>query len=457
VSRSRVLIGCLVAASALALLLHALPVLLWHLRFERELAALAGAARLHTPTRGALPTAPPAWRELRIDDFALRVPLAENQLQRCGECGVRCLLRLEGAGSLAVLDSPVDEDYDSALDLFAPDAGDLSVANSVARNWQIIDALTDRARNPVGGPSSFRFATATAKGIVTEFEVDGVRRYVVYPYAVSGEPGRMFGMADVTPAVLDAVLGSLAFGNASKAPDAPPVRAASCGVPDAAPAAASARGTVILLHGLGRGSGSMRAIEEALVARGYRVINLDYPSRHYDIETLVSILAGEIERCCREGPAPVHFVTHSLGGILVRAYLARNHYAPLGRVVMLSPPNQGSELVDAFGDNPLYELILGPAAQELGTEGKASVPRALPPVDFELGVITGDEILNPLGAWLIPGESDGAVSIESARVAGMQDFLVAPENHTFIMRSPEVIEQIVHFLENGRFETPAAR
>jgi triacylglycerol lipase len=445
VSRTRVLLGLLVAVAALALLLHALPLLLWRLHFERELADLAGSERLHTPLRGELPVAPAGWTELHVDNFALRAPLASNQLQRCVECGVRCLLRLEGAGSLAVLDSAADEDYEGALNVFAPDADDISLFHSVARNWDVIDALTNRARNSIQEPSSFRFETASAKGIVTEFHVDGVYRYVVYPYAPSGAPGRMFGLAGVAPAVLDAVLGSLSVGTSA------PARFASCGAADANSSAAAARGTVILLHGLGRSSRSMRAIEAALDARGYRVINLDYPSRQHDIETLVGMLAAEIERCCRNGPAPVHFVTHSMGGILVRAYLARNRFPPLGRVVMLSPPNQGSELVDAFGDNPLYELILGPAAEELGTQGATSVPRALPPVDFELGVITGDKSLNPLGAWLIPGENDGTVSIESARVAGMQDFLVAPENHTFIMRSPEVIEQVIHFLEHGHF------
>jgi pimeloyl-ACP methyl ester carboxylesterase len=164
----------------------------------------------------------------------------------------------------------------------------------------------------------------------------------------------------------------------------------------------------------------------------------------------VAILEGEVNRCCRAGPTPVHFVTHSLGGILVRAYLARNEFERLGRVVMLSPPNRGSELVDAFGDHPLYELVLGPAGQELGTD-ETSVPRALPPVDFDLGIITGDQNINPVGAWLIPGESDGAVSVESAKVAGMKDFLVLSENHTFIMQSPRVEEEIFHFLEHGRF------
>jgi len=454
-SRTRLLIGVLLAGALLALLLHALPLLLWHLQFERELAALGHPERLHAQTRDIPPQQPEAWTELRVDNFSLRAPLAANQRVRCAECALRCLLRLESAGSLVIFDAPTDESYENALDRFAPDADDLSLLRSVARNWQTIDAITDRARNSTEVVKSFRFTTPTAKGIVSEFRVENVSRFVVYAYAPSGESARMIGLAGIDLATLERLLGSLRIDATAPARFGESSVRSACGpAGDAAPAAAT-RGSVVLLHGLGRSAASMAALEAALGERGYRVINLDYASRHHSIDELVEILAGEIDRCCRNGPAPVHFVTHSMGGILVRAYLARNAYAPLGRVVMLSPPNQGSELVDAFGDNPLYELILGPAAQELGTDEEHSVPRALPAVDFELGVITGDATLNPIGAWLIPGENDGAVSVERARVAGMKDFLVVPASHTFIMQNPEAVKQVLHFLEQGRFEHPA--
>lgn len=207
--------------------------------------------------------------------------------------------------------------------------------------------------------------------------------------------------------------------------------------------------TVVLLHGLGRTHRSMRPVEEALAERGYRVVNLSYPSRSRTWGELVETLGVALAACCSPAPGPVHFVTHSMGGILVRAYLEAHSFPALGRVVMLSPPNQGTEVVDRLPDD-LLRTILGPAAVRLGTDAE-SVPLQLGPVEFELGVITGDLSLNPLfSAWL-DGADDGTVPVESAWVEGTDDFLVVPYTHTFIMRRDQVITQIISFLESGRF------
>jgi triacylglycerol lipase len=229
-----------------------------------------------------------------------------------------------------------------------------------------------------------------------------------------------------------------------------PAAAAGGAAPELLALQSGAGETVILLHGLGRDEGSMSALAEALASHGYAVRNLGYPSRDQDVESLARYVALEVEGCCTQQAAPVHFVTHSLGGILVRAYFADQRPAALGRVVMLAPPNQGSELVDGLRDNALFRWAAGPAASELGTDAEGA-PRRLGPVDFELGVLTGDRSWNPLGSWLIPGNDDGTVAVESARVQGMADFRIVPATHTFIMRNPEVIAEVVHFLATGRF------
>lgn len=206
--------------------------------------------------------------------------------------------------------------------------------------------------------------------------------------------------------------------------------------------------TVVLLHGLGRSELSMAPMARALEAEGYRAVNLGYPSRHYTVGALADTLAAELDRCCA-GADTLHFVTHSLGGILVRLWAHDADPENLGRVVMLSPPNQGSGVVDRIPDRML-ELVLGPASVQLGTD-TASIPVQLPPVDFELGIITGDATLNPLFSWWLPGEDDGLVAVESAWVEGADDFLVLPYTHTFIMQRGRVMDEVVSFLRTGRF------
>lgn len=220
----------------------------------------------------------------------------------------------------------------------------------------------------------------------------------------------------------------------------------------ATPAAADC---VVLLHGLSRTEVSMRALGEALEYHGYHVVNEGYPSNDAPIEELVEHVGAAVSAC---GEARVHMVTHSMGGILARAWLRDNRPADMGRVVMLAPPNHGSEIVDNMAEldafpaiRDVLDFLQGPAARELGT-GMDSVPSRLPPVDFELGVIAGNRAINPLGPFLIEGENDGAVSVESTRVEGMADHIVLPVTHTMMMINPLVMAQVLEFLRNGVFD-----
>lgn len=214
---------------------------------------------------------------------------------------------------------------------------------------------------------------------------------------------------------------------------------------------AGAQRTVVLLHGLGRTYRSMTHMAEALAGAGYAVHNIGYPSTDFSFEQLLEIVSEEIESCCIRGNSKVDFVTHSLGGILLRAYAKEKGGGNIGRAVMLSPPSRGSELVDELRGVTLFQWITGPAGQQLGTDPN-SVPANLGRVNFEVGVITGDATFNPLYSWLIPGPDDGKVSVDRARVSGMKDFIVLPHSHSFIMNSEDVIRQTLFFLEHGRFD-----
>jgi pimeloyl-ACP methyl ester carboxylesterase len=208
---------------------------------------------------------------------------------------------------------------------------------------------------------------------------------------------------------------------------------------------------VILLHGLARSAGSMSKLEARLADAGHVVVNVDYPSRTAGIgklseEVISAALADPRLRSCDR----IHFVTHSLGGILVRAYVAKFGIPKLGRVVMLGPPNQGSEVVDRIGPWKLFKSINGPAGGELGT-GPDSLPNRLGPVEFELGVIAGDRSINWINSAMIKGHDDGKVSVERTKVAGMKEHVVFHVTHPMMMKRRAVIDATLRFLETGSF------
>lgn len=207
---------------------------------------------------------------------------------------------------------------------------------------------------------------------------------------------------------------------------------------------------VVVLHGLVRSSASMGKISRAINNAGYTVCNIQYPSRQYSIQKLASdYVLPEIQQCLPDGQQQINFVTHSMGGIILRQ-LARSTELNIGCAVMLSPPNQGSELVDKLKIIPFFKLINGEAGLSLGTKNN-SVPNSLGRVNFDLGVITGDRSYNPLYSYLIPGADDGKVSVNRAKIKGMKDFLVIPYSHSFIMNSKIAIKQTINFLQSSQF------
>lgn len=207
---------------------------------------------------------------------------------------------------------------------------------------------------------------------------------------------------------------------------------------------------VILLHGLARKSSSMKKLEGELVNHHYKVINVDYPSTKHDIQSLAKWSIGNaidgLEQC-----KSIHFVTHSMGGILVRQFLHDHDIANLGRVVMLGPPNSGSEVVDILQNMPGFKTVNGPAGLQLSAK-KEGLPNQLGPANFELGIIAGSRSVNLVLSTLLPLPNDGKVSVESSKLAGMSDHVTMPVTHTFMMRNPAVIAQVIRFLKEGCFD-----
>jgi pimeloyl-ACP methyl ester carboxylesterase len=214
----------------------------------------------------------------------------------------------------------------------------------------------------------------------------------------------------------------------------------------------AAQDCVVLLHGLARSQASMIPMGKALTQEGYRVVNHDYPSRHHDIQTLASReIPLALDKCPEEGR--IHFVTHSLGGILLRHYLTTHTLSRLGRTVMLGPPNQGSQVVDKLKHVPGFQLFNGPAGMQLGTDS-TSVPRILDTAYFEVGIIAGNKSINWILSTMLPNPDDGKVSVENTKLKGMADHIVLPVSHPFLMKNKTVIRQVIHFLDQGRFSRP---
>ncbi len=208
---------------------------------------------------------------------------------------------------------------------------------------------------------------------------------------------------------------------------------------------------VVLLHGLARSSTSLFVMQKALEGIGYRVMNVDYASKEGTIEEQAMSVLPDVMAAC-EDCTRVHFVTHSMGGIMLRYYLQYVKKRPenLGRCVMLAPPNKGTPLIDKLEDMIGFELLNGVAGKQLGT-GANSLPNSLGPVDYPVGVIAGNKAIAPLYAGLFEGDNDGKVAVESTKVDGMVDHIVLPVTHTFMMNSPQVFKQVAHFLREGFF------
>ena len=207
---------------------------------------------------------------------------------------------------------------------------------------------------------------------------------------------------------------------------------------------------VVLFHGIARSSTQMKSLEEYLTKQGYDVINYNYPSTDYPLETLTELTHKYLAKKLTQDK-PVHFVGFSMGGLLVRAYIHKYKPQNLGRVVQLATPNHGSEASDFFQDVWIYKKIFGPAGQQLITN-QQEIEHLFGDIYYELGIIAGNSTIDPISSTIIPGDDDGKVSIQSTKLAGMKDHIVIPSSHTFFPSNKSIHSQTEYFLKNGVFK-----
>ncbi len=209
---------------------------------------------------------------------------------------------------------------------------------------------------------------------------------------------------------------------------------------------------VVLAHGLGRSDWAMWRLAEQLEDAGYKVCRLDYDTLGESVSSVLAETSKQIDACIVNAPK-IHFVGHSLGGLITRAYLQNNldkiGQERLGEVVLMGTPNKGSELADHFNDSWLMD-IAGGITQAMMT-GDNSLGNSLGELEVNFGVIAGTES-SSLTNDKFTGPNDGLVSVESTKLKNMSDFITIKVNHAQMRYNEEVAEQTIHFLRKGVFK-----
>jgi pimeloyl-ACP methyl ester carboxylesterase len=218
------------------------------------------------------------------------------------------------------------------------------------------------------------------------------------------------------------------------------------------PASANAtQDGVVLLHGISRTARSFRKMQTALEGSGFATLNQDYASRRKALEALAEDIHPAIQRFADGIDGSVHFVGHSMGGLLARVYIARYRPTRLGRVVMLGTPNSGSEIADRLKHIGAYRAWFGPAGQQLVTQRDATIAAMFPPVDYPVGIIAGNRSVDPIMSAFLPKPHDGRVSVENTRLDGMADHIIVGTSHPWLIRNGRAIEQTITFVRDGSF------
>jgi pimeloyl-ACP methyl ester carboxylesterase len=208
---------------------------------------------------------------------------------------------------------------------------------------------------------------------------------------------------------------------------------------------------VVLLHGISRTSRSFQKMQTALEAAGFATLNVGYASRSKPIEALAEDIHPAVERFAESLDGSLHFVCHSMGGLLARVYVARHRPQRLGRMVMLGTPNGGSEIADRLKHIGVYRAWFGPAGQQLVTQRDAAVAAMFPPVDYPVGIIAGKRSVYSIRSAFLPKPHDGKVSVENTKLDGMADHIVMETSHPRLVRNGPAIEQTIVFLRDGEF------
>lgn len=214
--------------------------------------------------------------------------------------------------------------------------------------------------------------------------------------------------------------------------------------------AAQAKPVVVLLHGIMNKPFVMDRIASRLTQEGYDVHNWGYAST----DALIEDHAARVYRFIQTLPAdrPLHFVGFSQGAIIIRYTLTHYPVPNAKRFVMIAPPNHGCEIAEDFYQYAWFRGLYGDKSikQLFAHQNDFLKTCGIPKIDF--GIIAGGKGDSEGYSKRIPGDDDGTVSVESARLEGAKDFVLLPYPHTPLVFASSTVSQVAHFLAEGAFK-----
>lgn len=217
---------------------------------------------------------------------------------------------------------------------------------------------------------------------------------------------------------------------------------------------------VILMHGIYGKLKDLSYIEKKLEENGYSGVSIQYPTTKDDIQTMakkyiepeimkkVEILNKINEKREKENKKKlkINFVVHSMGSVVLRHELQKNILKDLGKVVFISPPSHGSSIADNFLTEMLNP-VLGKAVKQIKTKEDSFVNKLNEPC-YECYVMVGNKTNNPLYSLMIKGNDDGMVPVQSAKLKNCKFRIIDGKSHTSILKSDEVVQEILKYFGN---------
>ncbi|MDY0315302.1 MAG: putative lipase [Bacteroidales bacterium] len=211
---------------------------------------------------------------------------------------------------------------------------------------------------------------------------------------------------------------------------------------------------VYLLHGYGSPKTIMNKIKKDLEKSDFIVENYAYPAFYVDLDSLGKNLYLDI---LEDNYDSVSFVTHSMGGLVVRNMLKYSgtdlSFPKIFRIVMIAPPNRGADIADFFKNTKLIKKMLGPNVEKMTTDSTSYANQLPIPINTELGIIVGESKYKAGYNWFIGRKNDGLLIPERVFLGNEKDVAICNYSHLGVVKNKKPRKLVLEFLKHGNFKS----